>query len=86
MFSHIEKHVLYVFKALFSPLNIFEKFKRTKNSCGSRILLMILTKNFGVADDGADLSESLLAGLLHLHMGVSEHLGQLGHDAGQTGG
>lgn len=45
-----------------------------------------LTQDFGVADDGADLAESLLAGLLHLHMGVGQHLGQLGHDAGQAGG
>lgn len=45
-----------------------------------------LTQDFGVADDRADLSEGLLAGLLHLHMGVSQHLSQLGHDAGQAGG
>lgn len=45
-----------------------------------------LTQDFRVADDRADLSEGLLAGLLHLHMGVGQHLSQLGHDAGQAGG
>ena len=45
-----------------------------------------LTQDFGVADDRANLSERLLASLLHLHMGVSQHLGQLGHNAGQAGG
>lgn len=44
-----------------------------------------LTQDFRVADDGADLSESLLAGLLHLNMGVSQHLRQLRDDAGQAG-
>lgn len=44
-----------------------------------------LTQNFRVANDGANLSEGLLASLLHLNVGVSQHLRQLGDDAGQAG-
>ena len=45
-----------------------------------------LTQDFRVADDRADLPKGLLARLLHLNVGVSQHLGQLGHDAWQAGG
>lgn len=45
-----------------------------------------LTQDLRVPDDRADLPQGLLAGLLHLDVGVGQHLGQLGHDAGQAGG
>ena len=44
-----------------------------------------LTLDFWVADDGADLLQSLGACVLHLGVGVGEHLRQLGHDVGQAG-
>lgn len=44
------------------------------------------TQDFRVADDRADLPKGLLARLLHLNMGVGQHLSQLGHDAWQAGG
>lgn len=39
-----------------------------------------LTQDFRVADDRTNLSQGLLASLLHLHVGVSQHLRQLGND------
>lgn len=43
-----------------------------------------LTLDLWIADDRADLSQGLLAGLLHFHMGVGQHLCELGDDAGQA--
>lgn len=42
------------------------------------------TQDLWVPDDGANLPERLLSCLLHLDMGVGEHLRELGHDVGQA--
>lgn len=66
----------------------FRRFVRNRPRLRWQLCLMThesLTQDFRVADDRADLSEGLLAGLLHLHMGVGQHLSQFWHDAGQAG-
>jgi len=42
------------------------------------------TLNLGVAYDGADLSERLCAGPLHLEVRVSQHVDEPRHDARQA--
>ena len=44
------------------------------------------TLDLWILDDGADLLERLRTCLLHLDVRVGEHLGELGHDAGQAVG
>lgn len=42
----------------------------------------VLTQDLWIPDDRADLPESLLPCILHLHMGVGEHLGKFWHNIG----